>query len=52
MIVNPPADFRLGVVASCAFYNTTSIPIIILSVRTAARLAALYIDLFPELLVP
>ena len=50
VIVQPPADFRLGVVAACTFGNTTGIPVIVLSVLQQSLSRSVFADVADPLL--
>ena len=50
IIVQPPADFRFGTVAACAFGNTTGIPVILLSVLQQSLSHSVYADIADPLL--
>lgn len=50
VIVQPPADFRLGIVAACAFGNTTGIPVILLSVLQQSLSHSVFADIGDPLL--
>ncbi|EOD25580.1 hypothetical protein EMIHUDRAFT_237450 [Emiliania huxleyi CCMP1516] len=50
VVLRPPSDFRLGTVAACAFYNTTSIPIILLSVLQQTLSRSIFAELASPLL--